>query len=52
MSKLGDFINGVKKEAERVRWPSKKDMVKYSLTTIIFICFFAGFFTVIDLIFY
>ena len=34
----------------KVKWPSKKDMVKYSIATIIFIVFFAVFFYLIDLI--
>jgi preprotein translocase subunit SecE len=51
MNKIGNFISGVKKEAERVRWPSKKDMVKYSVTTFVFIIFFAAFFTIVDFVF-
>ena len=45
------FCKGVWTEALRVRWTSKKDMVKYSIATIIFIVFFSLFFYGIDAIF-
>lgn len=44
------FLTGVKKEMEKVRWPLKKEMVKYSIATLSFIVFFALFFTLADLI--
>ena len=44
------FFKEVKSEMSKVKWPSKKDMVKYSIATIIFIVFFALFFYLIDLI--
>ncbi|MGI6324837.1 MAG: preprotein translocase subunit SecE [Bacilli bacterium] len=44
------FLNGVKKEIERVRWPSRKHMVTYSIATILSIIFFALFFYIIDVI--
>ena len=31
------FCHGVKSEFKKVHWPSKKDMIKYSIATIIFI---------------
>ncbi len=45
------FCNGVKSEFLKVHWPSKGDMIKYSIATIIFIVFCSGFFFVIDIIF-
>ncbi len=42
------FFSEVKKELSKVKWPSKKDMVKYSIATICFVIFFAGFFYLID----
>lgn len=51
MNKIGSFFNGVKKEIERVKWPTKKDMFKYTITTIIFTAFLALFFFTIDLVF-
>lgn len=50
MKKIKNFFKDVKKEVSKVKWPSKKDMFKYSLTTIIFIVFFAFFFLGIDLV--
>ena len=49
-SKVVTFFKEVKSEMAKVKWPSKKDMVKYSIATIIFIVFFAVFFYLIDLI--
>lgn len=45
------FFKEVKNEVSKVKWPSRKDMVKYSVATIIFVVFFALFFYAIDLIF-
>lgn len=44
------FFGEVKKEVSKVKWPSRKDMVKYSIATISFIVFFALFFFIIDMI--
>lgn len=48
--KIITFFKDVKAEMSKVKWPSRKDMVKYSLATILFIIFFALFFYLIDLI--
>jgi len=45
------FCHGVVQEAKRVHWPSKKDMVKYSMATIAFIIFFSIFFYIINVVF-
>lgn len=45
------FCNGVKSEFKKVHWTSKKDMLKYSIATIVFIIFFSLFFYGIDIIF-
>ena len=44
------FLTGVKKELGKVRWPLKKEMIKYSIATLSFIIFFGLFFTLGDLI--
>ncbi len=44
--------HGVKSEFKKVRWPSKKEMIKYSIATIAFIIFFALFFYLIEVIIY
>ena len=48
--KKESFFKGVKVEMGKVRWPLKKEMVKYSIATLSFIIFFALFFTLGDLI--
>ena len=49
MKKIKKFLDEVKKELKKVRWPSRKEMVKYSVATICFVIFFAVFFYLIDL---
>lgn len=50
-AKFRVFCNGVKGEFDKVHWPGKKDMLKYSIATIVFIVFFALFFYLIEVIF-
>ena len=50
-AKFMTFCHGVKSEFLKVHWPSKGDMVKYSIAVIIFIIFCALFFYLIDIIF-
>lgn len=45
------FCHGVKSETLSVHWPSKKDMIKYSIATIVFIVFCSLFFYAIEIIF-
>ena len=45
------FCHGVKTEFLKVHWPSKKDMVRYSIATIVFIIFCSLFFYLINVIF-
>jgi preprotein translocase SecE subunit len=45
------FCNGVKSEFKKVHWTDKKSMIKYSIATILFVVFCAGFFYLIDVIF-
>ena len=44
------FLGEVRSEMAKVKWPSKKDMVKYSIATIVFVIFFALFFYAIDMV--
>lgn len=44
------FFKEVKAEFSKIKWPTKKDMVKYSVATIVFVIFFALFFYLIDLV--
>ena len=49
-TKKESFFKGVRKEMKNVRWPLKKEMVKYSIATLSFIVFFALFFAACDFI--
>ena len=50
MKKVKEFFKDVKKEISKVKWPSKKNMVKYTTTTVLFILFFAILYVCLDLI--
>ena len=50
MKKLARFFIGIKNEMKNVKWPSKKEMTKYSLATLVFIIAFACFFGLTDLL--
>ena len=41
----------VKAELKKVKWPSKKEMVKYTITTVCFVVLFALFFFGIESLF-
>ncbi len=41
MKKITKFFSEVKKELSKVKWPSRKDMVKYSIATIAMVLVFA-----------
>lgn len=45
------FCHGVASEFKKVHWPTKTNMVKYSIATIVFVLFFGLFFYAIDVIF-
>ncbi len=50
VKRIKNFFGGVKTEAKRVKWPSKKEMMKYSIATIVFIIGCSLFFYAIDII--
>lgn len=50
MKKLARFLVSVRKEMDKVKWPDKKQMIKYSIATVFFIVLFALFFTFEDVI--
>lgn len=50
MKKIKRFLASVKKEMERVRWPKKANMIKYSVATLSCIVVLALFFVGCDLI--
>ena len=45
------FCHGVKTEFQKIHWPSKYDLIKYSLATIIFVIILSLFFYAITAIF-
>lgn len=44
------FLKDVKSEMKKVRFPSKKEMITYSVATISLVIFFALYFGLLDLI--
>lgn len=50
LKKIGKFFAGVKKEIKRVRWPKKKELLKYSIATLVCIAIISLFFVLSDLI--
>lgn len=44
------FFHDVNSEVAKVKWPTKKDMIKYSVATISFVLFFGIYFSIINLI--
>ena len=50
-TKFRIFCHGVKSEFQKVHWPTRENMVKYSIATIFFIVFCAAFFYLIDVVF-
>ncbi len=48
--RIKNFFHEVRKELKKVTWPSKKNMIKYSIATIVFVVFFSLFFYLIEII--
>lgn len=44
------WFKSVKKEVMQVTWPSRKDLVKYSLATFMFVIFFSVYFYLISIL--
>lgn len=45
------FFRETKKEISNVKWPKGKEMVKYTIATLIFVIFFGGYFYLINFLF-
>lgn len=45
------FCHGVVSEFKKVKWPTKNEMIKYSIATIVFVVFLSLFFYIIDILF-
>jgi preprotein translocase subunit SecE len=50
MKKIARFFISVKEEMKKVKWPTKKEMIKYSTAALSFIIVLAIFFTLTDLV--
>ena len=48
MKRIARFFASVKKEMKKVRWPKRKEMIKFSIATISLIIFFMLLFTGMD----
>ena len=46
--RIAKYFKGVGKEIKRIRWTDRKDLVKYSICTLMFVFFFAIYFHAID----
>ena len=51
MKKIKAFFKGVKKESKMVKWPSRKDTLKYSTMVLVLMVFFGLYFYLLDVIF-
>ena len=47
---MKNVLSNVRKEMKKVKWPTRKDMIKYSIATLSIIVFFCLFFLASDLI--
>ena len=46
--RIGKYFKGVLKEIKRIRWTSGKDLLKYSIATVVFVLFFGIYFYAVD----
>lgn len=49
-NKISKYFKGVFKELKRIRWTNGKDLISSSIMSVIFIAFFALYFTGIELL--
>lgn len=49
--KKDNYFKSIIKELSKVKWPSLKNMVKYTIATVIFCLFFSLFFFGLDVLF-
>lgn len=48
--KKQNYIKGVKSEVKKVSWPSKKEVFKYTVATVVFVLFITLFFLGLNLL--
>lgn len=44
------YVTGLKKEIKLVKWPTAKDVIKYTIATVIFVVIFVLFFELLNLL--
>ncbi len=49
--KKESYLKQVKSELKKVKWPDKKEMIKYTISTLVFVLAFALFFYGIESLF-
>ena len=47
--KKESYMEGVTNELKKVKWPSKKEVIKYTVATIVFVVVLVAFFVLLDL---
>jgi preprotein translocase subunit SecE len=50
-SNITGYFSGVVKEMKKSHWPSKKEVINYSVVTVVLLVFFGAFFYVLDVAF-
>ena len=45
------YLKEVKSELKKVKWPTKKDIIKYTISTLVIVVFFAIYFVGIESLF-
>lgn len=45
------YLKEVKSELKKVKWPTKKDIIKYTISTLVIVVFFALYFVGIESLF-
>ena len=48
--KKESYFEGIRSELAKVKWPSKKEVIKYTIATILFSVILVGFFILLDLL--
>ncbi len=48
--KKENFLKSVRREMGNVNWPTRKNVFKYSITTVVFILFVTGFFLLLNVL--
>ena len=50
LNSITKYFKGVKKEIKRIRWTTGKELIKYSITAVMFMVFLGAYFYAIDIL--